>query len=531
MKPFLVAVVALSLTTSAAVTQIRLKPDSTTSLLIAAAKSGDEAGVRRLLGSSTVRLPSTPLRPGKADTTDVNAAGPDGATALYWAARGDYIAIVRLLLGAGARVDAADRYGITPLALGAVNGSAPVISALLGAGADAKGRVGDGETVLMAAARTGRADAVKLLLDRGADPNAREPWQGETAVMWAAGENHPEVVRLLASRHADLDAHSNVLEFPKVKVDLATMVTTALPHGGLTALMFAARQGASEGARALIDAGAPTNSTDPDGTTALNIAIINAHFDTAAVLIEKGADLNAADAAGMTPLYAAVDMKHQEPMINRPLQKATGRLSAQDVISLLLANGANANLTLKTPLLMRQHSTGDASLGEGATPLMRAAKVTDVDLMKELLEHGANPNLVLKNGTTVLMNVAARGGRPAPSEETTVSVIAMLIEHGADVRVANGSGQTPLHLAIGRGDRIVRYLAEHGAPLDAKDSTGRTPLDIAIGVAGTAAPGRAGRGGRGGPGGPGGPGGQPQVYESTAALLKELSTSQVTGNK
>ena len=523
---FLIGVVALSLIVPMSVARgFRLQAEerrgaAAETPLIAAAKRGDEAGVRSLLRTSGVRL--------KADTTDrtgVNAVGPDGTTALYWAARGDHLAIVRLLLAAGARVDAADRYGITPLALAAINGSAPVVSALLEAGANAKGRVGDGETVLMAASRTGRADAVKLLLDRGADPNAREPWQGETAVMWAAGENNPETVRLLASRGADLDAHANVLEFPKVKVDLATMVTTALPRGGLTALMFAARQGAADGTRALIEAGAPMNSTDPDGTTALNIAIINAHFDAAAVLIDKGADLNVADAAGMTPLYAAVDMKHQEPMINRPLQKATGRLSAQDVISLLLMTGANPNLTLKAPLLMRQHSTGDASLGDGATPLMRAAKVTDVELMKALLEHGANPNLALRNGTTVLMNVASRAGRPQPSEQTTIDLIGALLEHGADVRLANGTGQTPLHLAIGRGDGIVRYLAEHGAPLDAKDSSGRTPLDVAMGVAGSG--GGGGRGvGRGGRGGPGGPAAAPQVYESTAALLRELAASK-----
>jgi ankyrin repeat protein len=512
-------IVALTLTTSAAAD----------SPLIAAAKRGDEAAVRAQLrrvlkADSTdpqIRLKADSTDPRirlKADSTQVNAANPDGTTALYWAARGDHVSIVRLLIGAGARVNDADRYGITPLALAAINGSAPVIKALLDAGADAKSRVGDGETVLMAAARTGRVDAAALLLDRGAEVNAREPWQGETAVMWAAGENHGEMVKLLASRGAGLDARSNIPEFPKVKVDLATMVTTALPRGGLTALMFAARQGAREGAQALIDVRAPLNTTDPDGTTALTIAIINAHFDVAAALIEGGADLNAADAAGMTPLYAAVDMKHQEPMINRPLQKATGRLSAQDLISLLLKRGANPNLALRAPLLMRQHSTGDPSLGEGATPLMRAAKVTDLELMRELLAGGANPNLALRNGTTVLMNAASRAGRPPPSEEATLDALALLLKHGADVKAANSSGQTPLHLAVGRGDRIVRYLAENGAPLEAKDSSGRTPLDIAMGVQPTG--GATGRGGRGG--GRGGPPAPPQVFESTAALLKGL---------
>jgi ankyrin repeat protein len=494
-------IAALTLTASAA----------SESPLIAAAKRGDEAAVKNLLRNR--------------DT--VNTPGPDGGTALYWAARGDHLGIVRLLLSAGARVDAADRYGITPLALAAINGSAPVVGALLTAGADAKGRVGDGETVLMAAARTGRVDAATLLLDRGADPNGREPWQEETALMWAAGENHSEMVRLLASRGAQLDARAKVLEFPKAKVDLATMVTTALPRGGLTALMYAGRQGASAGAQALIDVKAPLNTTDPDGMTALNIAIMNAHFDTAAVLIKGGADVNIADGAGMTPLYNAVDMKHQEPFINRPLQKATGRLSAQDVISLLLASGANPNLPLKTPLLMRQHTTGDASLGEGATPLMRAAKVMDAALMKQLLQHGANPNLTLRNGTTVVMTVASRAGRPQPSEETTIDVLAALIERGANLTLANNTGQTPLHLAVGRGDAIVRFLAEKGAPLDAKDSSGRTPLDVAMGVPAQAPAGGAGRGGRGGlGGGRGGPTGPatPQVFESTAKLLRELSS-------
>ncbi len=149
----------------------------------------------------------------------------------------------RRCIGAGAQVNAKNRYAVTPLTLAAVNGSAAVVDALLKAGADANTVGTDGETVLMLAARTGNPDAVRLLLDRGANVNARETWHGETALMWAAAEDHAAVVSLLASRGADLNARSTVPEFPKVKVDAATMVFTALPRGGLTALMLAARQG------------------------------------------------------------------------------------------------------------------------------------------------------------------------------------------------------------------------------------------------------------------------------------------------
>jgi ankyrin repeat protein len=139
----------------------------------------------------------------------------------------------------------------------------------------------------MLAARTGRPEAVQLLVARGANVNAAEAWQGETALMWAAAENHPEVVALLAKSGADLNARSKIPEFPKVKVDAATMVFTALPRGGFTALLLAARQGAADGVRALVEAGADLNAIDPDGTTALNLAVINAHYDVAALLVRR----------------------------------------------------------------------------------------------------------------------------------------------------------------------------------------------------------------------------------------------------
>jgi len=472
--------------------------------LIDAVKSGNRSAIQNLLKQAVL----------------VNVAEADGTTALHWAARLDQSDVVQMLLRGGAQVAPKTRYGIAPLALAAMNGSAPVVDALLKAGADPNTSNPDGETVLMLAARTGKPEAVQLLIARGADVNAREAWQGETALMWAAAEDHPEVVKLLASRAADINARSKVPEFPKVKVDAATMVFTALPRGGMTALMLAARQGAANGIRALIEAGADLNASDPDGTTALVLAVINAHYDEAAILIDAGVNLNLGDAAGMTPLYAVVDMQHQEPMVNRPLPRPSGRMLPLDVVKRLLARGADPNARLKTPLLMRQHNGGDPQLGEGATALMRAAKVSDATIIGLLLDAGADPNLRLRNQTTALMIAASRAARNGGPESATIEAMKLLIAKGADVNAVNDNGESALHIAVSRGDGLVRLLAERGAQLDLKDTSGRTPLDVAMGVPGSAPAGR-GRGGRGG--GPATPG---TVRDSTAALLKELMSAR-----
>jgi ankyrin repeat protein len=463
--------------------------------IVQAARAGDTATVRRLLGSGVA----------------IDAPAPDGATALHWAVRSGNAELVRLLVDAGADANAATRYRSTPLELAALNGDARTLGILLDAGADPAVPAAGGETVLMIAARTGRADAVRLLLARGVDVNAREPWQGETALMWAAGHGHPDVVRLLAAHNADLDARSLVLEFPEVKVDLATMVTTALPRGGFTALMFAAREGAEAAARVLADAGADLDRVDPDGTTALVIAIINAHYDVAAVLLEHGANPDLADAAGMSPLYAAVDMAHQEPLINRPLPKASGRLRPHDIVARLLERGADPNAALQKPLLMRQHNAGDAQLGAGAVPLMRAAKAGDAGLVALLLDGGATPDARTANGSTALMMAAARSGRALEPVSSTVQTLRALAARGADVHAANANGETALHIAVSGGDEIVRALVELGARLDATDRFGRTPYDVALGAPG----GPAGRRG-------GGAGERGQVREQTAALLRDL---------
>jgi ankyrin repeat protein len=229
----------------------------------------------------------------------------------------------------------------------------------------------------------------------------------------------------------------------------------------------------------------------------------------------------------MTALYAAVDMHTMGPMLSRPSPKLVDKIDAADVVKLLLARGANANARLKRPIIGRHHTpTGDASLGEGTTPLARAAKSNDLQVMRLLFDAGADPRLTLKDRTTVAM-ISAGGGAVVGAyavaipvtEESSLEAIKLCIEHGVDINAFNANGATALHNAVSRGSqKIVTYLAEQGAKLDLKDKQGRMPLDIATGAGG--APGR-----RGGGGGAGrGRGAQPS--EAMAALLRELMTKR-----
>jgi ankyrin repeat protein len=455
--------------------------------LIDAVKAGDAQAVRAFLKQRA----------------NVNATEADGMTALHWAARGNDMSTVQLLLRSGANAKAANRYGITPLSLAATNGNALMLEALIKAGADSNAATPDGETILMTAARTGNPDAVKVLITHGANVNARENWQEQTALMFAAAENNAAAVKVLVEAGANMNLHSKVWNFPEYKYETNGMAVFQLPRGGWTALMFAARQNAKDAAAMLADLKADLNASDPDGTSALQLAVLNVHYDMATLLLRKGADPNVADNSGMTALYATVDMRSPAGMMTRPNPKLMAEIDAAEMIKILLANGANPNARLKKPIIGRHNNLlGDTSLGEGTTPLMRAAKTNDLSVIRALLEGGADPTLTLKDRTTTAMMA------------NSIDAIKLFVEHGVDVNAFNTNGQTIVHSAAGRGaNAIIQYAFEKGARLDKKDKQGRTPLDIASGA--------GGGGGRGG-GGAGARGGGGRGNESTAALLREL---------
>jgi len=480
--------------------------------VVQAARNADAATVRTLVQQRA----------------DVNASEPDGTTALHWAVRSGNTEMVALLVRSGAQVGAANRYGVTPLALAASNGHAEIVNALLKGGARADLAGPEGETPLMLAARSGSAAAVSLLLEAGANVNAREQWYEQTALMWAAAENHADVVETLVARGADVNGRSKVLEPPQREIldfrtdkngqALQTLLTT-FPRGGLTPLLFAARQGSLGATRALVAAGADVNLPDPEGISPTVLAIRNGHYDVAALLVEKGANVNAADRVGRTPLYVAVDMHSLDWIQNRPAPKPEGTLDSLDLVKLLLAKGAkpDAQLTAAPPgwkgdAIAAQNTFGNV-IGAGTTPFVRAAKNADLDVLRLLIAAGANPNIGTRNKTTALMALVGGLGRKygadlqvSPTEEkVALAVAALCLDLGADVNAANETGLTPLHAAAAVGaSGVVRFLVERGARLDAKTRQGRTPLDEALrGVANV----------------DGAPG---EGHEDTAAMLREL---------
>ncbi len=443
---------------------------ATGSALIEAVCSGDRASVRRLVQQGA----------------KVNEASPDGSTALHWAAELDDQETIRLLLKAGADAKAANRYGVTPLQLAAVNGNFVIMRDLLDAGADPNAVLPEGETILMSAARTGSAKAIVLLLDRGAKVDARERWYGESALMWAAAQNHGEAVRLLIERGAPADSRSALQDIQQRRAG-----QSILPLGNWTPLMYAARENGLDAGRALVKAGAGLNLTDPDGATALVVAILNAHYEFAAMLLEAGADPNVVDKdAGMGALYAAVDMHRLAVGHGRPNPQPVGLTTAVELAKLLLDHGANANQRLRKPILQRHHTAGDATLGDGATPFLRAAKSGDIEMMRALAAGGADPKLSMPNGSNALMYSAGlgwRNGSPAApsydqgSDEEAVEAIRFLLGMGFEINATNAAGDTALHAAVsGRAsETIIAFLVAQGADPEKKNNRGQSPLSLA----------------------------------------------------
>src|SRR5215472_12680098 len=212
---------------------------------------------------------------------DVNATEPDGSTPLLWASYKDDLAAADKLIRAGANVNAANDLGVTPLWAASQNGSVTMVTRLLAAGANPNLALLAGETPVMVASRSGYPDVVELLLAKGASPNAHGA-RGQTALMWAVAEKHPEVVKVLLAHGADIKARSDVwTDVMAAPPHSILAYNKAIPHGGETALMFAARDGDLASAKLLVAAGGNVNDADAWGVSATVLAVHSGYRELA----------------------------------------------------------------------------------------------------------------------------------------------------------------------------------------------------------------------------------------------------------
>jgi ankyrin repeat protein len=267
------------------------------------------------------------------------------------------------------------------------------------------------------------------------------------------------------------------------------------PIGGLTPLLFAAREGCLDCVKALLDHGANPDLPDPENVTPMLMAAINYNFDIVATLLDHHANPNKWDWRGRTPLYAVVDL-NTIPRGGRPELPSEDDTTSLELIDRLLAAGAFPNVQLKLlpPYRMLKDDRGaDNVLAIGTTPLLRAAKAFDVPALQRLLAAGALPNLPNADGITPVMLAAGlaatpidtRGNYAVPDvQQRAIAALKVLVAAGGDVNVPNAQGQTALYGAAYWGwDDVARFLVQSGARLDVKDAQGKTPLDAALGRA------------------------------------------------
>jgi ankyrin repeat protein len=479
---------------------------------------GDEAQLQQLISARA----------------DVNATQEDGTSALHWAAHHGDVAATKLLLKKRANVAAVTETGMTPLALACESGHVELVKLLLKSRADPNQALPNGETPLMMAARTGSVPVIELLLARGAKIDAREKLRGTTALMWAAANANTEAVRVLAAKGADVNAHSatiapgrrpyladsgraRIQEFldgvgqggtvvdlgtPESKERLAAereaakrkLETFPKPEpvrrsdkqwGGLTPLLFAAREGNLETVKALLAAGANIDGISEYGWTALLAATHNRFYRVGVYLLEQGADPNLANEGGWNALYLATDNRNIEGG-DYPTRRPD--MDHLDYIKRLLAAGANPNQRMKSSTETRTIFTHQWLLEEGATPFLRAAQSGDVVLMKLLLEHKADPSIPTAGNVTPLMVASGIGWVEGVtyewSPQMTHEAVKLLLDLGADVNEQDAlDGRTALMGAAHKGrNDVIELLVKHGADLAIRDIGSRDSIHALAGV-------------------------------------------------
>ena len=454
---------------------------------------------------------------------DVNEAQPDGTRPIHWAVYQVDYELLDALIAKKAKVNVINELGSTPIAEAAKLADARLVKTLLAAGAEPEGANQDGETALMLAIKTGELPVVEMLIKAGANVNAVEKFHNQTPLMWAAAapRNAGEMVKMLLAKDANpkpralySDWDSQITSEPRAQYR---------PVGGLTAMLYAARDGCYDCIDALIGAGANVNVPTPEGVTALMLALDNDHNDVAKLLLDRGANPNVWDWWGRTALYIAVDRKEAALAPARgglgggrggrgggvaQAPRASGRppVSSMEIINALLAADVDPDPQLNMHRPSRGGNSGrfvEEFLNTGCTPLMRAAIGNDIEVARVLLARGASPNTVAMGLTPFLVAAGVgTGGRGTGLAASTsaggpanTALMDLLLEHGANINAqvtgtqtysmrisrapSSNEGMTALHVAAqqGRAD-LVRHLLDKEARTDIVDISSHKPIDV-----------------------------------------------------
>jgi ankyrin repeat protein len=512
----------------------------------------------------------------------VNEAQRDGTRPIHWAVYQVDYELLDALIAKKAKVNVTNEFGSTPIAEAANLGDARMVKMLLDAGAEPEGANQDGRTALMRAIKRGELPAVEMLIKAGANVNAVEKSHNQTPLMWAAAasKNAGEMVRMLLAKDANprprelyRDWPSQITSEPRAQYR---------PVGGLTALLYAARDGCYECIEELIAAGADVNVPTPEGVTPLMLALDNEHNEVGKLLLDRGANPHVWDWWGRTALYIVIDRRESALAPGRGGAGGRGGrggntggapaaapnrspVSTLEIISMLLAADVDPNTELNMHRPSRGGNSGrfgDPLLSTGCTPLLRATMGGDMEVVKALLAKGASPNIndmgftpfLVAAGVPTTSRGGGGGGAAGANGTANMALMDVLLEHGADVNAQvtgtrtysmrisyhpppDKEGATALHEAVqaGRTD-LVRYLLDKGANPELVDANGHKPIDLlaslSTGNAGRgggapAPPGATGTiavagappaGGAGGRGGRGGAGGAANAAEIRALL-------------